>query len=72
MLDSRLPLSSFPLLLVIDLAQEAIKKVSWDFLKALDKVLSDKGAVFKSKAKSVEFFFCRVDLHLAYTDYNSP
>jgi hypothetical protein len=54
MLNSRPPPSPFPSSLVADLAQEAIEKVGQDFLKALDWMLSNKGAVPKSKATLVE------------------
>jgi hypothetical protein len=56
MFNSRLPLSPFPLLLVANLAQEAIEKVSQDFLKVLDRMLSNKGAVLKSKATLAKLF----------------
>jgi Ni,Fe-hydrogenase III large subunit len=48
-------MSPFPLLLVIDLVQETIKKVSRDFLEILERILSDKNIVPRSKAISAEF-----------------
>jgi hypothetical protein len=54
MLNSRPPLSPFPLSLVADLAQEAVEKVGQDFLKALDWMLSNEGVVPKSKATLAE------------------
>jgi hypothetical protein len=54
MLNSGPPPSPFPSSLVADPAQEAVEKVGRDFLKALDWMPSDEGAVPKSKATLVE------------------
>jgi hypothetical protein len=54
MLNCGLPLSLFPSSLVADPAQEAVEKVGQDFLKALDRMPSNEGAVPKSKATSAE------------------
>jgi hypothetical protein len=53
MLDSGPPPSRLPSSLVADPAQEAVEEVGRD-LKALDRILSDKGAIPRSKEVSVE------------------
>jgi hypothetical protein len=55
MLDSGPPPAPFPSSLVEGPAREAVEKVGRDFLKALNGVLSDEGAVPKSKATSAKF-----------------
>jgi hypothetical protein len=54
MLDSGPPPSPLPSSLVADPAQEAVEEVGRDFLKALDRILSDNGAIPRSKEVSVE------------------
>jgi hypothetical protein len=71
MLDAEPPPSPFPSSLIADLAQEAVEKVGWDFLKALGGVLSDKGVVSKKKA-TLPNILSKVNLYVAYTDQDAP
>jgi len=54
MLSSGPPPSPFPSSLVADSAQEAVEKVGRDFLKALDQIPSDEGAIPRSKVMSAK------------------